>query len=155
MTSGFLSDAQGRPFATGAASYRDSKPGGRDRTAKVYVEFRLADTDRAFLGVVDTGAPYCILSSEVAAQLRPNLVSPIGSAKISSRFGGSHDGELYRHSMTLLASHGEALDIDTTLWVCSDWPGPCFLGYLGVLDRIRFALDPSANRFYFGPLGQT
>jgi len=25
-----------------------------------------------------------------------------------------------------------------------------FLGYSGLLDRIRFALDPQANDFYFG-----
>jgi hypothetical protein len=30
------------------------------------------------------------------------------------------------------------------------WRGSNFLGYEGVLDRIRFAVDPRANLFYFG-----
>ncbi len=34
----------------------------------------------------------------------------------------------------------------------SDWPpGKTFLGYSGLLDSIRFALDPQRNHFYFGP----
>ncbi len=39
-----------------------------------------------------------------------------------------------------------------TFFICSDWPdGRTFLGYSGLLDSIRFALDPQANHFYFGP----
>jgi hypothetical protein len=26
-----------------------------------------------------------------------------------------------------------------------------FLGYSGLLERIRFAVDPQQNNFYFGP----
>jgi hypothetical protein len=31
-----------------------------------------------------------------------------------------------------------------------DWRGPNFLGYQGLLQRIRFAVDPEVNLFYFG-----
>jgi hypothetical protein len=52
----------------------------------------------------------------------------------------------------LLADTGEPLDVPATVFVTPDWPGPNFLGYQGLLQRIRFAVDPESNRFYFGPI---
>jgi hypothetical protein len=34
--------------------------------------------------------------------------------------------------------------------VSAEWLAPTFLGYMGLLERIRFAIDPQANQFYFG-----
>jgi len=34
----------------------------------------------------------------------------------------------------------------------ADWPGPNFIGYEGLLQRIRFAVDPETNLFYFGQI---
>ncbi len=45
------------------------------------------------------------------------------------------------------------MDIEANVFVVPGWQAPCFIGYAGALDRVRFAIDPSANRFYFGPLG--
>ena len=137
--------------ATGFASYRDARPGGGDATPKAYVEFQVAGSARTLFGIVDTAAPYCILNPEAAKPLRPHLADPFDQDRVSSRLG-AHDGDLFRHTITLVAQQGAALDVEATLWICPEWPGPCFLGYLGVFDRIRFALDPGANRFYFGPL---
>jgi hypothetical protein len=40
---------------------------------------------------------------------------------------------------------------DGMFFVSPDWPtDQTFLGYSGLLDGIRFALDPQANHFYFG-----
>ena len=43
-------------------------------------------------------------------------------------------------------------DAEATVLVSSDWQGPSIVGYTGMLDRIRFAVDPPANQFHFGPL---
>ncbi len=87
---------------------------------------------------------------EVVEQLRPYLVDHLGPANLSTRLG-RFKGELYLHSIKLLAREGDALDVDVVLFVCSDWIGPCFLGYQGALDRLRSAMDPEATRFLFGP----
>jgi hypothetical protein len=40
--------------------------------------------------------------------------------------------------------------VDATIFVSPDWHGPNFIGYQGLLQRIRFAVDPETNLFYFG-----
>jgi hypothetical protein len=52
---------------------------------------------------------------------------------------------------------GDDLEIPATVFVPTIPPGetwlhPNFLGLTGLLDRIRFAVDPAENTFYFGPL---
>ncbi|MCP4654326.1 MAG: hypothetical protein GY856_02790 [bacterium] len=65
---------------------------------------------------------------------------------------GRVEGDLYRHTITLVAEIGESLQIDAVVFVPLNWHGPCFLGYAGVLERIRFAVDPRNNHFHFGAL---
>jgi hypothetical protein len=57
-----------------------------------------------------------------------------------------------RVGFTLIAEKGDPLATEGAFFVTEDWPdGLNFLGYSGCLDSIRFALDPQANHFYFGP----
>ena len=75
----------------------------------------------------------------------PDLVT------LSTRLGVFR-GRLHRGPITLIAETGEPLAVPATVFVTPDWPGPNFLGYQGLLQRIRFAVDPASNRFYFGPI---
>lgn len=68
---------------------------------------------------------------------------------LSTRLGQFH-GSLFRGLITVLASSGESLDVEATAFLTPEWPGPNFLGYQGFLQRIRFAVDPENNLFYFG-----
>ncbi len=68
---------------------------------------------------------------------------------LSTRFG-RFGGRLYRGLITLPVDEGEPLDVDATVFISPDWRGPNFLGYEGLLQRIRFAVDPESNLFYFG-----
>lgn len=48
-----------------------------------------------------------------------------------------------------------SLEVNATVFVPNlrpneVWPYPSFLGLSGFLERLRFALDPSENAFYFG-----
>jgi hypothetical protein len=65
---------------------------------------------------------------------------------------GAFEGRLERASLELVADEGDALNFEATVWVCPDWRGGTFLGYAGLLDHIRFAVDPSDNSFHFGSL---
>lgn len=99
--------------------------------------------------MVDTAAPWCVLESALASLLvdREGILVP--RQALSSR-PGSFTGDLRRSAITLLADEGDSLTIEATVFVCPDWPGPNVIGYNGLLERIRFAVDPSANLFYFG-----
>lgn len=70
---------------------------------------------------MDTAAPWCIFEGKLGAVL-------------------SRCFEPVREQVTL----------STRLFVSPDWTGPNFIGYEGLLQRIRFAIDPEANLFYFG-----
>jgi hypothetical protein len=74
-----------------------------------------------------------------------------GSASLQSRFGTIR-GEWIRVPLILLASEGDELPVEATWFVSADWPGPLVIGWKGCLERLRFALDPGHESFYFGDL---
>jgi hypothetical protein len=59
-------------------------------------------------------------------------------------------GALYRGPITIPAEEADPLDLEATVFLSPDWRGPNFIGYQGLLQRIRFAVDPEVNLFYFG-----
>lgn len=97
---------------------------------------------------VDTGAAYSILEAELAEVL--GLLDLEGQrTQVSTRLG-MLSGKLVRIPLTLMADEGSSLDLDATFFLSRDWRGATFLGYTGLLDRLRIALDAPANLFYFG-----
>ena len=69
--------------------------------------------------------------------------------------GGDSPGKLLRTTVTLFSDpgEGEALDVDATVFVPDEpWIGSptSFIGYSGFLERVRIALAPQDNHFYFG-----
>jgi hypothetical protein len=63
---------------------------------------------------------------------------------------GTLKGSLYRIPVALPADEGQPLEAEATVFLSPDWRGPNFIGYQGLLQRIRFAVDPEVNLFYFG-----
>jgi hypothetical protein len=79
-------------------------------------------------------------------------MSPVReNAALSTRFGLLR-GSLYRVPVRIPADEGDPLDLEATVFFSPEWHGPSFIGYEGLLQRIRFAVDPEENLFYFGPL---
>ena len=99
---------------------------------------------------IDTGAAWSVLDPILAKTF--GLLDQEGeSALLHTRFG-LIEGNLVRLPITFLPDQGDPLDTYGTFFISPDWPpGRTFLGYSGLLDSIRFALDPQANHFYFGP----
>lgn len=97
---------------------------------------------------VDTGAAYSVLDIDVAKAL--NLMD-FGShrARLSTRLG-TLSGELIEVPIALVADEGSSLQLEATFFVSHEWRGGTFLGYSGLLERLRIALDCPANLFYFG-----
>ena len=69
-------------------------------------------------------------------------------------------GHLYRLTLRLLADRGESLSVDATAFVLDaefeeSWGAlPSFIGLSGCLERLRFAVDPATETFFFGPLNE-
>ncbi|MCP4546636.1 MAG: hypothetical protein GY835_09255 [bacterium] len=139
------------PLTTGALRYLDSYPGLKEAQPRVYVKFRPAGVEGSFVALLDTGGHFCILNRLTSALLSDHLADSMGLFTIQTAHGRLV-GELYRHTITIIAEVGESLQVESTLFVPPDWEGPCFIGYSGVLDRMCFAVNPRANSFHFGPL---
>jgi hypothetical protein len=134
------------PFTTGRSQYADHSPAAKDPTAKIYVRVAF-EQGSEILAQLDTGAAWSVLAPDVARDLGVSSGDP---ARMRTSFGVM-DGFLVRVPLTLWADEGDDLRIDGTFFVSDDWPaGMSFLGYSGLLDSLRFAIDPQANDFYFG-----
>ena len=102
------------------------------------------------LAMLDTGAAWSVLNAELAVDLE--LFDRDGVPEtISSRIGRVH-GKLVRAMTTLVADDGDSVEVDSTVFVSRDWSAGNFIGYTGLLERIRFAIDPQDNAFIFGGL---
>lgn len=136
----------GAAFCTGRSVFLDDSSASIEASAKLFVRFRLSGLEA--LGQVDTGAAWSVITPDMADVLR--LFDGDGpAAQISTRHG-IVSGKLERVTVTFLASSGESLDIEATVFVSREWPAGTFIGWNGLLERVRFAVDPRENYFYFG-----
>ena len=138
----------GSEFSTGMSSYLDADPDPSNPSAISRIHVRVKFDGASVLALLDTGAAWSVLNAELAREL--GLLERDGeSVTISSRVG-KIKGKLVRAETTLVADKGESIEVDSTVFVSSDWPEGNFIGYSGLLERIRFAIDPCSNSFSFG-----
>jgi hypothetical protein len=146
-----LRRADGASFCQGRAGYLDLFPGGPSkRDAKVYVRVAIGTPEFKTTAMLDTGSSYSVLDADTAEQLE--AFSEHGAPLDLATRHGVLSGRLVRRPLWLLAEEGPSLEVEATFWVSPSWRFGHFLGYAGFLQRIRFALDPDANQFYFGAL---
>lgn len=151
-----LNFPSGEAFATGAAKYSYRPVIPTETTNRMILEVEVASSK--IDAVVDTGAPYAIIPPKIAslAGFNPNFI--LGRERMLIR-GLLLDGSITRINITLIATFGEDLDVPATVFVPDSeesWGDfPAFIGLSGFLERIRFAVDPNADIFYFGSLAST
>jgi hypothetical protein len=150
LSDSILFERGGTPFATGVSRFHDGIVSART-DARIYLQVIPANLEAAVYAMVDTGAPWCIFDPIIGAKIFERLELLRERAFLQTRFG-TFQGVLCRGSVTLVAHEGETLNVDAAIFLSPDWPGGNFLGYEGFLDRIRFAVDPHRNRFYFSSL---
>lgn len=137
-------------FTRGRSTFRDHLDELLEPTAKVYVPILVGAFKPMVLAQLDTGAAWSVLDPVVARSLGLFYTGGL-LTRLETRFG-SQEGRLVRVPIQFIADHGTSLDTEATFFISPDWPpGRTFLGYSGLLDAMRFALDPQANHFYFGP----
>jgi hypothetical protein len=132
----------------GKSRYYADYDDGRDRYL-VAVDCRLGET--TFSALFDTGSQWCILSPRIAQALGYDVEPALQTVPLSTRFGTFH-GRLERIPLSFPVEEGNAVEVEATWFISPDWPGPAVIGWKGCLERIRIALDPSDDSFYFGNL---
>jgi len=150
---GLLNFADGQPFAIGSVSYFMGEPGEQ---AAGRLLLRIAVEGQWLIAAVDTGGHYLVCQPGLADALDPHLTDPLEEITLEIR-GLKYRGTLYLLSVEIPASQGENLVVPATVFIPKlahgqVWLLPSFVGFAGVLDRLRFAVDPAADTFYFGPL---
>ena len=149
----FLSD--GSPFATGSADYLYQPATENETTPRICIEVSFDGIKT--LAMVDTGAPHTILDPEIAEAIGVDLQSGIPLNRVTFR-NDTLDGYLHRLTIQFISSEGENLPVEATVFIPEPKPFqewvefPTVIGLNSCLERLRFAIDPSVNRFYFGEL---
>src|SRR6185295_18075438 len=101
------------------------------------------------------GGAYLIFQPDIAKNLNINLIDPAPDS-INIR-GYKVEGTLGSYPLTIIAEQGDNCEIevlafipDPDLW--DTWLLPAtYLGWMGCLERFRFAVSPNNDTFYFGP----
>jgi hypothetical protein len=140
----------GQDFTTGAAKFLDEGEEFRESTPKIYVriEFPGLESLSRTLAQLDTGAAWSVLRRDLAEAL--GVIDGTGEPVRMRTAAGVLQGRLERVPLILIADEGISLTLQATFFVSRQWPGGTFLGYTGLLDKLRIALDSPANQFYFG-----
>ena len=89
-----------------------------------------------------------MINAELAEDLK--LFDKDGQPEVISTRLGNVKGKLVRTTTRVVADEGESVDVHSTVFVSQEWTAGTFVGYTGLLERIRFAIDPEKNMFMFG-----
>ncbi|MDY6806727.1 MAG: hypothetical protein SXA11_23370 [Cyanobacteriota bacterium] len=143
----------GDNFATGAIRYDYRPVTATETTNRIILPVLIENIPTE--AVVDTGAPYVICPPRIARLAGIQDIQPLERSKMLIR-GMRLDGSIIRLSIKIVALEGENLTVDATAFLpdVEEYWGdfPSFLGLTGFLERIRFAVDPNTDTFYFGQL---
>lgn len=143
----------GQAFATGRTAY-EYRPVSQEETNRLLLQVEI--NDLPLLAVVDTGSPYVIVQPTYTDVLELDPSEALEEKRILIR-GTTCNGLIYRLPLLIPASDGESLGLEVTAFIPQVdeeiWGDlPSFLGMMGCLERLRFAVDPNEDAFYFGSL---
>lgn len=144
----------GSRFAEGATSMRMASV-GRDRASlRILVPIIVEGVQTE--AVLDTGGVYLVCDPDLADALDLDPTGGVGRVRLLIR-GEEWEGSLYRLSLMFPAVVGEGVQVEATAFVprCrpgEPWPLGTIAGLTGCLERLRFAVDPRSDMFYFGDL---
>jgi len=123
-------------------------------TPRIIVAVQIGDFQTQ--AAVDTGGVYLVCDPEIPELLDLEQSTSLGMDDLVIR-GYKYRGQLYRLPIKFPAEEGEGFELEVTAFIPrlgpgQEWHFPSFLGLQGCLEFLRFAVDPGANIFYFGPL---
>lgn len=136
-------------FCTGAVFYSDHYEA--DKNQNRIVLMGSIEDDIVINLILDTASPWNVINPEFFEEKE---FANCEKHKLNIR-GRSYDGFLIRKNITIRATEGEDVTIESTFFIPrlnegDSWNYPNFLGLDGFLNRIRCAINPIENTFYFG-----
>lgn len=149
-----LAFANSEPFAIGVTDYL-YQPTSKETDNRIFLQIEIEDV--LATAVLDTGSPFVICAPDVAKRIGVQQDPQRGTQRILIR-GLWREGQLHRLRLTFVATEGQSLDVQATVFIPNvteeeSWGDlPSFIGLSACLERIRFAVDPGEDRFYFGPI---
>jgi hypothetical protein len=117
----------------------------------IAVSCLVGDLPDPHFGLIDTGSPWCVMPPQTASMLGCEPAPGEPPIRMATRLG-TFEGWLERVRLQFPAALGALVSLEATWFVSPDWPGPLVIGWKGGLERIRCALDPTEEAFYFGIL---
>jgi hypothetical protein len=149
--------SSGNSFASGVLKYDYRPATPQDTTNRIIIPIEI-ENGAQIEAVLDTGAPYAILDRYMAilAGYDPKLVLE-KDFEMNIR-GCKMLGTISRLNFVLRADVGKDMCVQTSVFVPDNtafwnyYNFPLFVGQIGFLERIRFAIDPTEDKFYFGGL---
>lgn len=141
----------GERFTESSASFLEQLE--EEGSAKIYVRVRSGRTS-PFYAMLDTGAAWSIFHPELAAKLGLDEADGIEAPRMLT-LAGAQRGRLVKCPLTICADNGPDLELAATVYYSESWQGPNIIGYQGLLQAMRFAIDPAQNagRWFFAALG--
>ncbi len=128
----------------------DIDENGRNLIISVKCSFG-ENTDK-YYALFDTGAEWAVIPQTIVDS-NPGCFSSLEiPIRLSSRFG-TDDGILHECELRILVDSGEDIILGATVLVIPDWNGPVVFGFKSLLNKIRWACDPTIDqqgRLYFG-----
>src|SRR5690348_6902018 len=129
----------GQDFTTGSAKFLDDDLEDREPSPKIFVRVRFPSLERKpALAQLDTGAAWSVLQRDIAEEL--GLLGGVGELARLQTAAGIMRGRLERVPLVLVADEGDSLNLHATFFISPQWHGGTFLGYSGLLDRLRIGL---------------
>jgi len=143
----------GNSFASGVLRY-EYRSISNDTTNRILIPIEI-ESGIKIEAVLDTGAPYPILDPNLAPLAGYTRRLALDNMTMNIR-GAKLLGKIARLMFTLRADKGNDMHVQATVFIPDStelwelYNFPSFLGQAGFLERIRFAIDPTENKFYFG-----
>lgn len=111
-------------------------------------ECRLEGISNHLVALLDTGAEWSLLPTEVARELGfgPEYDEPMEEYSVR---GGVLTGRRAKLLTSFPAADGDELTLDAAWFVADNWLGPVVLGWSGCLEGFRFALNPTPDSEFF------
>lgn len=147
-------DLRRSAWSTGAGRLAfASESAEADGGACPMVYCRLGEITQPVVALLDTAAEYSVLPEDVADAAGAGEV--LREVHMSTRFG-KLTGRQRILPVELVAKEGRSLRFDATVLSMAEWNRHVVLGFRGLLERIRFGLEPAApgddGWFYFGSI---
>jgi hypothetical protein len=142
-------------FAVGSSIYEDHYSGYESQNHIVITLAIAQDKSLSIKAIIDTGAKWCIINPEIAEVWEKHFFHVYASTQPMTIRGIPFEGKIAHANVVLNASHGGDLILEArffipTLSPSEIWSMPNFIGLDGLLNYMRFAIDPSENALYFG-----